>query len=663
MNTTERIIARPERRNLRGSMRWIACCGAVLMVESDLRAQCEQARLTSILPHSGRGFGNGVALDGDVIVVGASRDHAPNGSQTGVAWVFRFNGDAWIRQQKLYPANLDQHSTFGFGMDIEGATIVIGDQNDDDMGAAAGAMYIFEHDGANWIETQKLLASNTNANARLGISLDLCGDTILAGASGDRDNGDFAGAAHLFRYDGASWVEHQKLLASDGEADDRFGLGICLDGDVAVIGAPYDDDRTGAAYVFTYDPESDEWIEEQKLVASDGEPEDDFGSPCLDGNTIVVGAPNDDNENGVDAGAVYVFNHDGSMWVEAQRLLAPDGFFEQEFGRNPTIEGDVLVVGADEDDFHGHRAGAAYLFRFNGREWILAEKIVTSDGDVDDSFGGPIAIQGPRLVISARGDSGDAGPGTAYVFELDDDPLVDCNNNLIDDGCEAEFADCDGNGVPDDCDIADGVLEDCNGDGVPDVCGEVGTFSSISPELSPIGFGSPQTYVFDSPPVALDEVELVFTALGDFHLWYERLAIELNGERIGEVFEEGPPPPDCQAKVDSITLTTTKFHSLVEAGDAHIRMTASHNVFALACEEDTYVQVELTYRAVVPITDCNNNGVMDSCDADFNSDGAVDTADLVLLLANWGCTDCVYDLDCDGAAGTSDLLFLLGNWR
>ncbi len=91
-------------------------------------------------------------------------------------------------------------------------------------------------------------------------------------------------------------------------------------------------------------------------------------------------------------------------------------------------------------------------------------------------------------------------------------------------------------------------------------------------------------------------------------------------------------------------------------------MSAGHSD-PFACEVDTYVQVEISYLAVVPITDCNNNGVMDSCDADFNSDGAVDAADLVLLLGNWGCTDCVYDLDCDGTAGTGDLLFLLGNWR
>ncbi len=660
-------------------MRWIVCFGAVLLVNSALYGQCEQAKLTpsNYLAQ----LGTDVGLDGDVIVVGAWNDTNPDGIRTGAAWVYRLEDGDWIQQQKLYPANLNETSAFGLGVAIEGNTIVIGDQGDDQFGISSGAVYIFEHDGAHWIETQKLVASDGHGGDFLGISLDLCGDTLLVGAMGDDQNGDSAGAAYIFRHDGESWVEHQKLISSDGEPLEDFGVGVSLDGDVAVIGTPYKHDLTGASYVFRYDPKTDSWVEEQKLMASDAEPGDKFGRPCVAGNTIVVSTARDDNENGIDAGAVYVFNYDGSMWVETQKLLAPDGFPDHQFGQSPTLDGDRLIVGSD-DDMHGLRAGATYLYRFNGRQWLPFEKFVASDGEALDEFGSPSDLQGQRMILAARHESDNFGG--AYVFEIDDEPFLDCNNNLIDDMCETEFADCDDNGIPDDCDIADGRLDDCNEDGLPDLCGELGTFRSTSPELSPIGQGSPQTHAFTALPVPLGQVKLSFTAVGDFHKVYQELAVRLNGRLIGEIFGGGlGSPPACDTFDGAITLTTTEFSNLVDDGDrAEIRMSAGHSD-PFACEVDTYVQVEISYLAVLPITDCNGNGISDDCDrdcnengvpdecealiGDLNDDGVVGTTDLLLLLNNWGrcadCDDCYADIDCDCAVGTLDLIILLGNWR
>ena len=99
------------------------------------------------------------------------------------------------------------------------------------------------------------------------------GNLVIVGSFADDDNGPLSGSAYIFRYDGASWVEEAKLLPSDGEALDNFAFSVAIDGNVAVVGAQSEGEigiNAGATYVFRYDPGLSEWIEEAKLFASDG---------------------------------------------------------------------------------------------------------------------------------------------------------------------------------------------------------------------------------------------------------------------------------------------------------------------------------------------------------------------------------------------------------
>ena len=89
----------------------------------------------------------------------------------------------------------------------------------------------------------KLLASDGAAGDRFGSSVAISGDTVVIGARGDDDNGSMSGSAYVYRFNGTSWVETQKLLASDGADFEAFGGGVAVAGDTAVIGAYGDDDN------------------------------------------------------------------------------------------------------------------------------------------------------------------------------------------------------------------------------------------------------------------------------------------------------------------------------------------------------------------------------------------------------------------------------------
>jgi hypothetical protein len=254
----------------------------------------------------------------------------------------------------------------------------------------------------------------------------LDGDTAVIGAFRDDDNGEDSGSAYVFTRSGGVWTEQAKLLASDGAPLDFFGTSAALDGDTVVIGAYWDDDNgedSGSAYVFTRS--AGVWTEQAKVLASDGEPHDAFGTAvALDRDTAVIGAFFTD-DNGLESGSAYVFIRSEDVWTEQAKLLPADGAGGDCFGRSAVLHGDVAVIGAFRDDDNGFRSGSAYLFTRSGDEWSEQAKLLASSGASYDEFGEEMALDGDTVVIGAHGFC--ESKGSAYVFRLlpdDDVPAV-----------------------------------------------------------------------------------------------------------------------------------------------------------------------------------------------------------------------------------------------
>jgi len=218
---------------------------------------------------------------------------------------------------------------------------------------------------ADWPEVDKLLASDGADHDRFGYSVSVSGDYAIIGAYYDDDKGSYSGSAYIFKYDGTVWYEQAKLTASDGAADDLFGHCVSISGDYAIIGAYLDDDHgseSGSAYIFKRDGET--WYEQDKLTASDGAAGDVFGySVSISGDYAIVGAWRDDDK-GDDSGSAYIFKRDGSVWSEQVKLTASDGAAEDRFGYCVSVSGDYdyAIVGAYVDDDNGDYSGSAYMF-------------------------------------------------------------------------------------------------------------------------------------------------------------------------------------------------------------------------------------------------------------------------------------------------------------
>lgn len=257
-------------------------------------------------------------------------------------------------------------------------------------------------------------------NSGQGVSID--GDTLVVGAPWDDDNGGRSGAAYAFARRGGGWVQEAKLVPSDGGLEDWAGTAVAISGDLALVSSQSDDDMgsgAGAAYVFARSDSS--WTQEAKLLASDGDSGDWLGHAlALDGDTAVVGAYKND-EAAQDAGAVYVFVRQGTTWTEQAKLTASDAAVGDLFGKAVGVDGDTVIVGATWADTVEPQAGAAYVFVRSGATWTEQQKFfatdVTSTGASGVAFGFNVAVSGDSALVGALGDNSIVdNASAAYVY-------------------------------------------------------------------------------------------------------------------------------------------------------------------------------------------------------------------------------------------------------
>lgn len=215
-------------------------------------------------------FGSAVSIRGNYTFVGAwLEDHNAAGTDSlemaGSVYVFhRSTGGIWVQMQKLVSPDRAAQEFFGCTIALGDSIAMIGCYGDgeDSTGGnympTAGAVYVFRIDPAgNWGFSQKIVASDRSIADAFGNSIALDGGRAIIGAFQDNPVGTPLGHRHgsgyVFEEDGTGhWTEKQKLTASNSADPDRFGHNLALQGDRAMIGAPYRNAERGAAYAFEY---------------------------------------------------------------------------------------------------------------------------------------------------------------------------------------------------------------------------------------------------------------------------------------------------------------------------------------------------------------------------------------------------------------------------
>ena len=344
-------------------------------------------------------FGRSVALAGNVLAVGDYGESSASGR--GAVYIFTdTDNDGWVDatpdkiSNALSTLSLDSGDAFGRSVALAGNVLAVGANGDDDDGSNRGAVYIFtDTDNDGWTDATPDKISDTLTTFSLdnddffGRSVALAGNVLAVGANGDDDGGANRGAVYIFTdIDNDGWADAtpdkiSSALSTLSLGDrDSFGISVALAGNVLAVGANGDDDdgsNRGAVYIFVDSDNDKNWSEETPTKISDTLTTfslnniDVFGaSVALAGNVLAVGA-NGDDDGGTNSGAVYLFvdSDNDKNWSEetptkisnALSTLSLDS--GDTFGRSVALAGNVLAVGADEDDDGGTNRGAVYIFR------------------------------------------------------------------------------------------------------------------------------------------------------------------------------------------------------------------------------------------------------------------------------------------------------------
>lgn len=323
-------------------------------------------------------------------------------------------------ENKIIAADGSAADVFGTSVDISGDFAIIGAPYDDDNGLESGSAYIFQNNGSAWVQFQKIVPTDIFPDDHYGISVAIDDSVAIVGVQYDDDNGSNSGSVYIYRFDGSNWNEETQLLASDGAIDDEFGFSVDIQANRAIVGAYRNDavaSNAGAVYVFDYNGTS--WAETDKLTAADGNVDDFYSySIALDNNLIVVGAYLDD-DNGVNSGGAYIYRYSGSNWSFEQKLVPSNGSGGDAFGFDVAIDNNLIAIGAYAKDNVATDDGAVYLYRYSGT-WNIEDELTASDPVMDDWFGYSVGVAND-LVISGAYHKDDLGTesGAFYLFGFD----------------------------------------------------------------------------------------------------------------------------------------------------------------------------------------------------------------------------------------------------
>ncbi len=371
--------------------------GAVYVYRRQSNGQWQQTqKLVAFDREASAQFGYSVAIHGPYIVIGAHRESQDANAgnplpNAGAAYIYRRNaGGSYQFVQKIVANDRKSHDRFGHAVAIDGNVIVVGAprQDYDDAGAnlknKAGAAYVFEQQGNTWAQTKKLVATDRRANDQFGYSVAIKAGTIVVGspyqdydASGGGNMISNAGALYIFKQTGNTWSPFQKLVSSNRQPDDRFAQAIAFDGATIVASASFHDydaadanmlSNSGAVFIFNQ--QGNNWQQVQKIVASDRRSFDFFGFDVdVSGQTLVVGAHYQDYDTSggnmlTQAGAAYFFEKGPSGWQELHKSVSSQRATEAFFGRSVAIDGQQAIIGAIGDVVNNlSNAGKAYIFR------------------------------------------------------------------------------------------------------------------------------------------------------------------------------------------------------------------------------------------------------------------------------------------------------------
>ncbi len=368
-------------------------------------------------------FGNDIDISNDYAIVGARlAEDDSNALNHGIAYVYRRTGTRWLEEARLISNDPEFADYLGWSVAIDGDTAVVGAFGKDGNTDREGAAYVFQRDAGgaeNWGQIRKLVSPQPDAIDEFGYSVDIDGDTIIVGSWLDDDptrKGANHGSVSIFQrnlggqenWGLSSTVFDDQPIGSQN----RFGSTVAIQGDTAVVGADrFGADNSGAVFVLERNAGgSNQWGISTRIDNPEPSAGDRFGeSIALENGVLVVGNRLDDGDSSgtpqKDSGSVFVFDQDQggpNRWGQVAKF-SPQGSLDpidstahDNFGSSVSISGSQIVVGAPGTNLKFGATGVVYNFQRDAAgQWNQATTFQPSEIQPGERIGRAVAVDGP----------------------------------------------------------------------------------------------------------------------------------------------------------------------------------------------------------------------------------------------------------------------------
>ena len=294
----------------------------------------------------------------------------------------------------------------------DGLTMAIGGPFNDDSGSNSGHVQIWRRVNDSWVFDTEIDGVGGSDKSGSAISLSYDGSTLAIGAANNDDGpGSNSGHVRVFRDNGATWQQLGSAILGEASGDlSGSAVSLSADGNTVAIGAPDNDDNGGnSGHVRVFENIAGTWT--QVGIDIDGEATGDVSGSYVaisaDASIVAVGAHANDS-NGQNSGHVRIYQDNGGTWTSIGEIT---GVAAADLAGAVSLSSDgrTIAVGAREnDDGPGNNSGHVRIFNYDGSSWNQVGDAILGSADSDHS-GYSVALSGDGKTVAIGAKDHDDG--------------------------------------------------------------------------------------------------------------------------------------------------------------------------------------------------------------------------------------------------------------
>ena len=320
-------------------------------------------------------FGTSVAILGDYLFIGGI-DSYDFLERSGTVHIYKKEGNLWEKHSIIFPPNPEKDYSFGRVLSVSKDFLIVGAPRTIIDNTTTGAVFLYQIKDDKWNFVKKIIPSNLETSRDFGESVFIYNNILAIGDTRGITSLGRTGKVFIYKCENNDWIKVNEIFPLNGAPGDNFGKSVMISGNNLVIGTRWNQcrdviSRSGSVYYYNYDYDTNNWNENQVICPNNEEYElggIQFGaSMFLNREKLVIGSPGTIHEP-----IVHYCELKNKTVLNEMKLMPSEDATPTSFGKSLYVNDDFILVGAPSDEENGIDSGAVYVFEqdFNSRKLI-----------------------------------------------------------------------------------------------------------------------------------------------------------------------------------------------------------------------------------------------------------------------------------------------------